>query len=68
MVLFQIMVKILLTWPKSESILNTHTISVHTKFELDCVDNFLDNGWKPSIAVILSPQEGQNLVNKAQKF
>ena len=45
---------------------STHTMSVHTKFELDCVNNFSDNGWKPSISVILWSPEGQNLANKAQ--
>ena len=34
-------------WPKSEPILNTHPRSVHTKFELDCVNTFSNNGLKP---------------------
>ena len=55
------------TWPKSKSILNTHPISVPTKFELDCVNTFSDNGWKPPFSVILWPLEGQNLANMAQK-
>ena len=56
-ILFQIMVghhhfqslcgywtaKIWPTWPKSKSILNIHPISVHTNFELDCVNTFSNN-------------------------
>ena len=55
------------TWPKCKSILNTHPISVHTKFEFDCMNTFSDNGRKPSFSVILGPLEGQNLANMAQK-
>ena len=40
------------SWATSESILNTHPISVPTKFELDCVNTFLDNGRKPPFPVI----------------
>ena len=47
--------------PKSKSILNTHPLSVHTKFEMDCVNTFSDNSQKPTFSVILWPPEGQNL-------
>ena len=35
------------TFPKSETFLNTHPTCAHHKFELDCVNTFSDNGWKP---------------------
>ena len=60
--------KIWPTWPKSYSILNTHLISVHTKFELNCMNTFSNNGQKPQFSVILWPQEGQNLANMAKKW
>ena len=53
-------------WPKSESVLNTQPISVLTKFELDFMITFLDNGRKP-YSVILWPLEDKNLANVAQK-
>ena len=34
-------------WAKSESILNTHPVSMHTKFELEWVNTFSDNVRKP---------------------
>ena len=55
------------TWPKSESILNTHPISLQIKSELDCVNTVSHNGWKPPFLVILSPLEGQNLANVVQR-
>ena len=39
------------TSPKSKSFLNTHPISVHHKFQLDCVNTVSYNGWKPTILV-----------------
>ena len=45
--------------PQSESILNTHSISVHNKCELDCVNTFSDNGQKPPSSFILWSLEGQ---------
>ena len=34
--------------------LNTHPTSVHHKFDLDCVNTFWDNGWKPTLWPIFS--------------
>ena len=59
--------KIWQTRPKNEWILNIHLISVHTKFELDCMNAFSDNGRKAPFSVILWPLEDQNLTNVAQK-
>ena len=58
------------TWPKSETILNTHPISVHTKFDMDCMHNISDNGRKPHFSVILWQLQGQNLANvdKGESF
>ena len=53
--------------PISELILNTYPISVHIKFELDCLNTFSDNGHKPPFSVILWPLEGQNLAYVARK-
>ena len=50
-----------------KSILNTHQINVHTKFELDCVNTFWDNVGEPSFSVILWAIESQNLANVAKK-
>ena len=47
-------------WPKSESILNTHPIIVHTKFESDCVNTFSDICRTPPFSVIFWPPEGQH--------
>ena len=61
------------TWPKSTSILNTHLVSVNTKFELDNVNTFSDNGWKPPLWAIFShflatrgPKLGQHCPPKNQ--
>ena len=54
-------------WPKSESMVDTHPISMHTKFELDCVNTFSDNGRKPQFSVILWPLGGENRTKIAQK-
>ena len=45
----------------------THLISVHTKFELDCMNTFPDNSQKPQFSAILWPLEGHNLANMAKK-
>ena len=47
-------VKIWPTWPKSISFLNTHPISVHRKFGLDCMNTFSENGWKLPFRLIFS--------------
>ena len=41
-------------------------INVHTKFELDWVNTFSDNGQKPIFLDTFWPPEGQNLANLAQ--
>ena len=43
-------------------------LTVHTTFELDCVDTFPDNLQKPSLSVIFWPKEGQNLANMGKKL
>ena len=42
-------------------------MSAHTKFELDCIHTFSNNGRKPPFLVILRPIEGQNLANVLKK-
>ena len=54
-------------WPKSKSSLNTHLISVHSKFKFNCVNTFPDNGRKPPFSAILWSKEGQNLANVTKK-
>ena len=52
---------------KNASILNTRPISIHTKFELDCMNAFSNNGRKPPFSVILWPLDGLNLANVAKQ-
>ena len=49
------------------SIPTSHPKSVQTKFELDCMNTFSDDGRKPPISVILWSLEGHNLANVAKK-
>ena len=42
-------------------------MSVHTRFESDCMNTFSANGRKLPFSVILRPLEGQNLANMGQK-
>ena len=53
---------------KSELILKSDPISVDTKFELDYMTTFSDNGRKPPFSVILWSLEGQNLAKVAEKW
>ena len=50
---------------KANFFLNTHPISVHTKFELDCVNTFWDNDQKPPFSVIFCPLECQWPISKS---
>ena len=55
------------TWPKNESILNSHPKNV--QFELDCVNTFSYNGRKTHFHPLLSnvcSLEGQNWANVTQ--
>ena len=69
-ILFQIMVLVMVTrgpksgqptWPKTTSILNTHPISVHAKFEVDCMTTFSENGQEPPFSVVLWPLDCEKL-------
>ena len=51
-------------WSKSKSILNAHPKSIHTKFELDCVNTVSDNGRKPPF----SPNFQSFLANRGPKL